>query len=176
MNPYPPYGQEDDFAPVDYSYVSSVSEGRKIEQQQKIHREKTAPLVSRRAEPDYGIPDDPFNPPAETQQPARRRRSGRTEETMQQARPAFAQSVQTFDQPAPVQPAPRPAAPAGPQFEAPARVEIPDWLRVAQQNNMPLNRPEGPRVRTAPRREEAQTDVLGRPIHRRAPAPDPVSP
>lgn len=170
MNSYPPYGQEDDFAPLDYSYVSSVSEGRKLEQQQKIHREKAAPLVTRRAEPDYGIPDDPFNPPAESQQPVRRR-AGRTAETMQQAQPAFAEPVQTAQ---PIQPTPpRPAAPIGPQFDPPARVDMPDWLRVAQQNNMPLRRPETPRVQTAPRREE--TDVLGRPVHRRA-AVNPVSP
>ena len=151
MNPYPENAPQtqDDF--VDYSYVSSVSEGRRIAQQQKMHRD---PRPSPIARMDYGIPDDPFNPPQETQQPApvRRRRAQPIEQPkeMSQAKP-----VQT--------------APDGSSFEAPARVEIPDWLRVAQQNNMPLRRPEGPRVQSAPRREaqEVPVDALGRPLRRR---------
>ena len=197
--PDPSNNPQDEYAPVDYSYVPSVSEGRRREQQQKMHRQAgpTGPIVRHRAEPtdqsdlpeyrvhavanapaidgrrdtvmkklpslqdgpapaqrvaypdEYGIPDNPFEPAPETQQPRRRR-----------------------TQPAP-QPAPVTTTQDGSQFEAPASPEIPDWLRVAQQNNLPLpNRPQGPRVTAAPRRDEpAQTDALGRPMRRR---PQPV--
>ena len=115
---------QEDEAPVDYNYVPSVSEGRRREQAQKIHRDMrpAGPIVRHRAEPEnhgtlagyerrmqptqstaprgrdsiqthlpsmedgpapaqsvalpnhYGIPDNPFDPPAETQQPRRRTR------------------------------------------------------------------------------------------------------
>jgi len=198
---------EDEYAPLDYSCVSSVSEGRRLEQQQKIHRElkPSGPIVRHRAEPensapdipsylsrpsreprstatqrdtvmrrlptledeitvqsvaypeDYGIPDDPFHPPAESQQPSRRR----------------AQRAPEPEAP------PVTAAAEEPQSEPAAAPEIPDWLRVAQQNNLPLNRPQTPRVQTAPRREEdqpVQTDVLGRPLRRRTQSVQQASP
>ena len=112
---------QEDEAPVDYNYVPSVSEGRRREQAQKIHRDMrpAGPIVRHRAEPegaanaisrpsreprstatqrdtimrrlpsmqdgpapaqrvalpqDYGIPDNPFQPPEETQRPGQRRR------------------------------------------------------------------------------------------------------
>ena len=64
-------------------------------------------------------------------------------------------------------------APDGSRYEAPAHQEIPEWLRLAQQNNMPYYRePHGkPRVEPAPRQapQPQPTDLLGRPITRRAP-------
>ena len=197
--PDPSNNPQDEYAPVDYSYVPSVTEGRRREQQQKMHRAPgvSGPIVRHRAEPkdqsdlpeyrvhavasapksdprvmkklpsltddpvpvqsvaypdEYGIPDNPFQPSPEMQQPRRRR-------------------AQAEPQPQPVA-APAPAEPQGPQFDAPVSPEIPDWLRVAQQNNMPLqNRPQGPRVTAAPRQAEVPVDALGRPLRRR---PQPV--
>jgi len=149
---------QDDFAPADYSYVPSVSEGRRIAQGQKMHRDPRPAPVARA---DYGIPEDPFNPPPETQQPqaTRRRRAqqSRSESPIKQANPEeLPKAVQTA---------------SGSQFEAPGHVEVPDWLRVAQQNNMPLQRPQGPRVQSAPRREpqDVPLDALGRPLRRSQP-------
>ena len=217
---------QQDEAPVDYQYVPSVSEGRRREQEQKIHREPFAPVVRHRAEPenhgtlvgygrravsdsprgresipdhlpsmqdgptpaqsvalpeDYGIPDNPFDPPAETQQPRRRSRVQSMPEPQAvpqpQAAPAFP--------PAPVMPAnatsvlspgtgartamPVMTAEDGSQFQAPGHADVPDWLRVAQQNNMPLHRPHAPRVQAAPRQTEdaVMTDALGRPLRNR---------
>ena len=185
---------EDDYAPVDYTFVPSVSEGRRLEQMKKIHREEaqSGPIVRHRAEPedsdlpeyrvhpvgrtastatardtvmrrlpsmadgpapaqraayppgyhhedkeDYGLPDNPFTPPAETQQRRRRSRTGEGERT---------------------------AMPS----EKPAQQEMPEWLRVAQQNNMPLERPGEPRMQTPAHQMEApEVDALGRPLHRR---------
>ena len=71
---------------------------------------------------DYGIPDNPFDQPFEPPQPVRR------------ARPRAERPVQE----APVQPEtsqpPVTTTENGSQFEPPAAPEIPDWLRVAQQN------------------------------------------
>lgn len=139
MTFYPehPRPMQDDGAPVDYSYVPSVSAGRKLEQQQRIHRRM-----------DYGIPENPFvqsDEPLAPAQPIRRRRAERM--------------------PEPVQPPVQQSGAA--QFEAPAKVEIPEWLKVAQQNNMPMQRPQGPRVQSAPRTQEMPVDALGRPMRRR---------
>lgn len=64
-------------------------------------------------------------------------------------------------------------APDGSRYEAPAHQEIPEWLRLAQQNNMPYYREphDKPRVEPAPRQapQPPPTDLLGRPITRRAP-------
>ena len=74
----------------------------------------------------------------------------------------------------------------GSRYEPPTRPDVPEWLRVAQQNNLPLRRPEGPRVQAAAPSEEepATTDPLGRPLRRRTahaaaplrPAPPPPDP
>lgn len=202
---------DDDYAPIDYSYVASVSEGRRREQQQKMHREGAAagPIVRHRANPegdenlveygvhpmaasqpvpgrdtvmrrlptlgdgpapvrsiaypeDHGIPDDPFHPPEETQQP-RRRRAERAAQPAVPAQPTGSRTAM------PAQHPPVMTTQDGSQFEAPAAVDIPDWLRVAQQNNMPFKqRPQGPSVFAAPQHEEAPpVDALGRPLHRR---------
>lgn len=264
---------DDDSAPVDYTCVSSVSEGVRIQRAQKIHSEErtspSAPIVRHRADPDagsaadvygtrprrsaraenpnsgrvmsglpsakdgpapaqsiaypedYGIPDNPFSPPPETQQPVRRTRAAKSADdgerresglardeagTRREPDSLFAPASQG-GQPIPrgenipaaqtrrpavgariARPAERPVITSedGSQFEPPVRPEIPEWLRVAQQNNMPLRRPEAPRVRTAPPVEEQEaepTDLLGRPIRNRASAaramsaaaPDPQS-
>ncbi len=212
IHPFRIARSEDDSAPRDYSYVSSVNQGLRIQQSQNIRGKESPsePIVRHRAEPydraavdaygtrerrrtepprtpyrgvmnrlpsmadgmpeaqsiaypeDYGIPDNPFDQPVEPPQPVRR------------ARPRAERPVQE----APVQPEtsqpPVTTTENGSQFEPPAAPEIPDWLRVAQQNNLPLRRPEGPRVQAA-RRQAAQeenvpvpTDLLGRPLRSRA--------
>lgn len=52
-----------------------------------------------------------------------------------------------------------------PEFGAPVAPEIPEWFRVAQQNNMPMeNRHLRPRVTAVPKAEPKPTDLLGRPM------------
>ena len=132
----------DDHAPADYSYVRSVNEGRRHAQLQNIHPEPAPePPISRTAQPvdEYGIPENPFAPQASAQPPVRRSRVARNE----------AQQVQ---QPAPPSFAPSQQPQEGAQFAAPVTPEIPDWLKVARQNNYaPNDRPQAPRVQAAPR-------------------------
>lgn len=61
--------------------------------------------------------------------------------------------------------------PEAPEFGAPVAPEIPEWLRVAQQNNMPMeNRHLRPRVTAVPKAEPKPTDLLGRPVREQAKA------
>ena len=210
---------QQDEAPVDYQYVPSVSEGRRREQEQKIHRDPRAagPVVRHRAEPedhgtlvgygrstaaesprgresipdhlpsmadgpvpaqrvalpeDYGIPDNPFDPPAETQRPRRRSRVQAAPESVPEPAPAAPSNATSVLSPGTGARTAMPVMTAqdGSQFQAPGHAEVPDWLRVAQQNNMPLNRPQAPRVQAAPRQTEdtpVMTDALGRPLRNR---------
>lgn len=211
---------DDDGAPVDYTYVSSVNEGRRRQRAQSMHDQESpsAAVVRHRADPygrsavdaygtrarrrsgeeargtvmtklpsaadgpapaqsvaypeDYAIPDNPFDPPPEAPRLVRRARPLRDPaegETPAVSAPGTGARIAM-----PLQP-PASAAPDGSSFEPPARPELPDWLRVAQQNNLPLRRPEGPRVQTASRtgEEPAPTDPLGRPLRRTTPLPRP---
>ena len=239
---------DDDGAPLDYSYVPSVSEGRRRQLEQAIHQKDSpsAPIVRHRAAPyerdavdiygtrarrtpaepeastrrtvmkklpsaadgpapaqsiaypeDYAIPDNPFDPPPEAPRPPRRTRSARpASQTAEGAgRPeadgtspaaqAGVPAATTVNAPGtgariavPADP-PVMVAEDGSRYEPPARPDMPEWLRVAQQNNLPLRRPEGPRVQAAPPSQEAPapTDLLGRPLRRRTPAqPRPSGP
>ena len=239
---------DDDGAPLDYSYVPSVSEGRRRQQEQAIHQKDSpsAPIVRHRAAPyerdavdiygtrarrtpaepeastrrtvmkklpsaadgpapaqsiaypeDYAIPDNPFDPPPEAPRPPRRTRSARpASQTAEGAgRPesdgtspaaqAGVPAATTVNAPGTGARIAMPADPPvmvaedGSRYEPPARPDMPEWLRVAQQNNLPLRRPEGPRVQAAPLSQEAPapTDLLGRPLRRRTPAqPRPSGP
>ncbi|HNW87523.1 MAG TPA: transglycosylase SLT domain-containing protein [Candidatus Limiplasma sp.] len=88
---------------------------------------------------------------------------------------AQAEQQQSGDPRAEVRTSVRPGdlfAPDGSQFAAPAPQEIPDWLRVAQQNNLPFDeerRRRATKVEAAPKQEAEPlpTDLLGRPIGRR---------
>lgn len=239
---------DDDGAPLDYSYVPSVSEGRRRQQEQAIHQKDSpsTPIVRHRAAPyerdavdiygtrarrtpaepeastrrtvmkklpsaadgpapaqsiaypeDYAIPDNPFDPPPEAPRPPRRTRSSRpASQTAEGAgRPeadgtspaahAGVPAATTVNAPGTGARIAMPADPPvmvaedGSRYEPPARPDMPEWLRVAQQNNLPLRRPEGPRVQAAPPSQEAPapTDLLGRPMRRRTPAqPRPSGP
>lgn len=239
---------DDDGAPPDYSYVPSVSEGRRRQQEQAIHQKDSpsAPIVRHRAAPyerdavdiygtrarrvpaepeaptrrtvmkklpsaadgpapaqsiaypeDYAIPDNPFDPPPEAPRLPRRTRSarpasqtaedaGRSEaDGTSPAAHAGAPAATTVNAPGTGARIAMPADPPvmvaedGSRYEPPVRPDMPEWLRVAQQNNLPLRRPEGPRVQAAPLSQEAPapTDLLGRPLRRRTPAqPRPSGP
>ena len=230
---------DDDGAPLDYSYVPSVSEGRRRRQEQAIHQKDSpaAPIVRHRAAPyerdtvdiygtrarravpeaeprrtvmkklpsaadgpapaqsvaypeDYAIPENPFDPPPEAPRPPRRARSaspasrdGAKASEPKEASSAGMPVTTSVDKPGTGARIAMPAEPPvlvaedGSRYEPPARPDMPDWLRVAQQNNLPLRRPEGPRVQAAPpsREEPPPTDPLGRPLRRRAPAQQPPS-
>lgn len=239
---------DDDGAPLDYSYVPSVSEGRRRQLEQAIHQKDSpsTPIVRHRAAPyerdvvdiygtrarrvpaepeaptrrtvmkklpsaadgpapaqsiaypeDYAIPDNPFDPPPEAPRLPRRTRSarpasqtaegaGRSEaDGTSPAAHAGAPAATTVNAPGTGARIAMPADPPvmvaedGSRYEPPARPDMPEWLRVAQQNNLPLRRPEGPRVQAAPPSQEAPapTDLLGRPMRRRTPAqPRPSGP
>lgn len=239
---------DDDGAPLDYSYVPSVSEGRRRQLEQAIHQKDSpsTPIVRHRAAPyerdavdiygtrarrtpaepeastrrtvmkklpsaadgpapaqsiaypeDYAIPDNPFDPPPEAPRPPRRTRSarpasqtaegaGRSEaDGTSPAAQAGVPAATTVNAPGTGARIAMPADPPvmvaedGSRYEPPARPDMPEWLRVAQQNNLPLRRPEGPRVQAAPPSQEAPapTDLLGRPLRRRTPAqPRPSGP
>lgn len=278
MNPYPPAppDPDEDGAPIDYTCVPSVSEGRRRRQLAAMHDRPAAPIARHRADPDgrpvvdaygtrarsgaqpaapmrdtvmkklpsaadgpapaqsvaypedYGIPDNPFDPPPQERRVERRSRAARPaapdsgaaalgneagREAGQnadegQGRTSVPQAQNTGLNAAGASPGPAPqafpeaarpapvraahttaAAPGvgariavptqpqvlvsqdGSQFEPPARPDVPEWLRVAQQNNLPLDRPSSPRVKAAPRQEDAQPapmDALGRPLRNRA--------
>jgi hypothetical protein len=98
---------------------------------------------------EYGIPENPYvqqEPPRTP--PVRRSRVARNA-----AQPA----VQSFE--------PEVQQPAAPQFGAPASPEIPDWLKIAQQNKTTsYARPQQPRVQTAPRPEQGVRRPVQRPV------------
>ena len=184
---HPPYPfrcpDDDSGAPVDYSYVSSVSEGRRRAQQKNIHDEDEQaaprPLIRHRADPydrervdAYGTrapmrrpdrsgtvqmlptPEEEAIPENPYDRPAARRRS----QPQQEAQP---QVIVTED---------------GSQFDLPAMAKLPEWYRVAQQNASTTDdrMRRAPKVQAAPRVEmpeeeelPVQYDPLGRPIARR---------
>lgn len=136
MNPFflVMHDPQDDLAPTDLSYVHSVNEGRRRAQKQPIHPENAVfqPQVD-----EYGIPENPYaqQEPVQTP-PVRRSRAARSAE--QASQPSFA-----------------PQQPAQSQFAAPVSPDIPDWLKIAQQNkSTAYARPQQPRVQAAPRPEQ----------------------
>ena len=156
----------DDLAPRDYSFAPSVSEGVRRERAQKIHRDPAQeglarpplssprPLMPKAANPvdEYGIPEDPFHPPEETQRP-RRSRVARNAEAQQPEPPVQESAPQSAPRP---MTGARMATPAAPQFARPQSPEIPEWLKVAQQNNAPMPpRPQGPKVQAARQQTQA---------------------
>ena len=161
---HPPYPfrcpDDDSGAPVDYSYVSSVSEGRRRAQQKNIHDEDEQaaprPLIRHRADPydrervdAYGTrapmrrpdrsgtvqmlptPEEEAIPENPYDRPAARRHS----QPQQEAQP---QVIVTED---------------GSQFDPPAMAKLPEWYRVAQQNASTTDdrMRRAPKVQAAPR-------------------------
>ena len=168
---------EDDRAPMDYSYVSSVSEGMRIQHTQNIHGKESPsePIVRHRAVPEVATVD------AYGTRERRRRSQPRQDYNSVMTRlPSLSDGMSQAESVAyppeygiPDNPF-EPPKNDGSRFEPPASPEIPDWLRVAQQNNLPLRRPDGPRISAAPMQPRQQeVDVMGRPIHRRPAAHQP---
>lgn len=181
--PYCFHNMDDDYAPVDYTSVSSVSEGRRKEQLKNIHQAENRPTVRRRAEPgDVG-----HEPPSRRAAPGRSTVAGNlpsmADGPAPAARIAYPRASQIPENPfeppeesvlakGPARPAPPPmVAEDGSQFDPPAMAQLPEWYRVAQQNSP--SREESlrrtPRVQAAPRydaEEEPAQDILGRPVRR----------
>lgn len=170
---------EEDSAPTDWSYVQSVEEGLRKRQAQNIGG-RSEPRIRHRADP-----NQPADGPAVTRSvlptvdedspfllPQRARRSG-----TQPEEPAAGENTAAAETPAEKQPDFAPAEPGqsaaapqkprtrrraqivtedGSQFEKPAEIQMPEWLRVAQQNTTPdsVRRPPAPRVQMAPPPEE----------------------
>lgn len=199
------YRSEDDYAPIDYSFVDSVAEGQRRREAQAIHQNKEDAVVRHQANPNQRSAVDAYGTRARRSDVVPPQRIPRLTLPTAENGPAPAQRVVYPEgmQPAsdtrlamnpsaspmpgtedsPVQNAPEAAAtptpaeiPSGPAFDPPAAPQIPEWLRVAQQNNMPrddryLRRPTV--VPAQPQEEEAPaTDLLGRPM-RRPPSPAP---
>ncbi|MBE5802097.1 MAG: hypothetical protein E7319_07395 [Clostridiales bacterium] len=160
----PMRSQRDDSAPNDWSYVRSVEQERRRRQSEQTEQRRT-PNVRHRADPfqhmkpvlgeitpvsQSVIPDDPFDleavqapfEPPKPEQPVRQE---------QQPNPA-----------APRRRAARIVTQDGSQFDSPGQAQMPEWMRIAQQNTMPSSesRPVAPVVRAAP--APMQEDVSDR--------------
>lgn len=178
---------EEDAIPTDWSYVQSVEEGLRQKQAQNIGG-RSEPRIRHRAEP-----NQPASGPAVTRSvlPA-------AGEDSPFILPSSSRGSAPLQPTAPVAPSARPdfapqmaqEAPAaaqtgrtrrraqivtqdGSQFEKPAEIQMPEWLRVAQQNTTPdsVRRPPAPRVQMAPPVEEPQNN---RPRYGRQPEAKPV--
>ncbi|MDD3334658.1 MAG: transglycosylase SLT domain-containing protein [Eubacteriales bacterium] len=193
--PYPRRDQDDDYAPVDYSYVPSVSEGQRIERLKNIHPEaKSKPLVKHRVDP---FEQSQEVSPVRAQESVRSRRSGvasrlptAADGPAPAARIAYPTASPIPDNPFDPQEGSSSDAKGpddvlkapivmedGSQFDPPAMAQMPEWYRVAQQNSAPRDeRRRAPKVEAAPHPEETAepTDILGRPLRRSAPRPEAV--
>lgn len=195
------HSEDDDYAPIDYHYVGSVAEGERRRQGEAIHREPDRATVRHRVDPNAPAEGSAQSGAATTGgarglEAARRMpRAGDPTPAASVAYPrprdnAFAHTPTYAPEAAPTleaeqarpartrQPAAREGA-APPEGRAPASPQggqdMPDWLRAARQNNMPLYDERRAATRTAvqPEREPEgppPTDLLGRPIARTAPA------
>ncbi len=179
--------EEDEHAPVDYSFVGSVAEGQRRREGQAIHPGPGSAVVRHRADPEKRPSIDEYGTRA------RRSHVAQNQETPHLRPPvtggvAPAQRIaypegmepdayQETEQPGVQAPAAFPEGTEGGMFDPPVAPEIPEWLRVAQQNNMPFSdrHLRRPQVLAAPAPpKEAEKDALGRPIRSRAqerPAP-----
>lgn len=186
--PYRLRDMDDDYAPIDYNYMPSVNEGRRLEQQRNIKKEPERAVLRHRVDPFERERVDAYGTRASLA--PRSTVAGKLPSIKDGPAPAtsiaYPQGMDIpdnpFDPPAEEsrptrQGRRRSAAPApapivtedGSQFEPPALAELPEWYRVAQQNSMPRDDRRGPRVQAAPRYddlepEEPARDVLGRPL------------
>ena len=164
--PYPIRCPDDDSgAPVDYSYVSSVNEGRRRAQQKNIHEEDEQagprPLIRHRADPYDRERVDAYGTRAPMRSPDR---SGtvqtlptREEEAIPENpydRPAARRRSQPLQEPQVI------VTEDGSQFDPPAMAKLPEWYRVAQQNASTTDdrMRRAPKVQAAPRVEVEEDD------------------
>lgn len=191
---------EEDSAPTDWSYVQSVEEGLRKRQAQNIGDRSSEPRIRHRVDPRQPATDGPavtrsVLPTADEDSPfilpqRARRASAQPEapaaetaapaETPAEKQPDFAPAEKP-EQPATAPQKPRTRRRAqivtedGSQFEKPAEIQMPEWLRVAQQNTTPdsVRRPPAPRVQIAqpPEEEQPQRPTYG---HRQQPPQMPM--
>ncbi len=157
---------DDDYAPLDYSFVSSQAEGQRCREGQAIHRNPTDAVVRHRAVPDQGVVDA-YGTHARRQAPTEtgQERVRRGLPSLEDGPPPVQRVAYPEDEPTPS------AAPSQePLFDPPVAPDIPEWLRIAQQNNMPGQdrAPQSPQVTAAPA-PPPQTDILGRPLRSAGP-------
>lgn len=167
---------DDDYAPQDYSFVDSVRQGEQQRAQRPIHPQ---PVIRHRVDPDARI--DEYGTHARRSPVAARPLAypARGEAAVPAAAypqeegwsPAAPQASAGGLPPEEAPPQPEAGSPGlapaeGPLFDTPVAPAMPEWLRVAQQNNTPESRrPPRPQVQAAPPVEEAPlTDPLGRPL------------
>ncbi len=190
--------QDDDQAPIDYNFVGSVAEGQRQRQSQSIHAGEGRRIQRHQTDPNYRPPIDQYGTRARRSDVAPTAQPRLTLPVAPDIQPAvqsiaypeqepeaFApQGTQAAFQPEPpaafqpeLQASPAASELTGPEFDAPVSPEMPEWLRVAQQNHMsqgdrPARRPQ---VTAAPAHEPppVQTDILGRPIRTRSPIAQP---
>lgn len=180
---------EEDTAPTDWSYVQSVEEGLRKRQAQNIG-DRSEPRIRHRAEPTQHageqavtrsvLPaageDSPFILPTRAgRQGAAPAAPLHSSDGPGAAKPDFApmapQAASASDAPQPTRTRRRAQTVTEdvPQVEKPAEIQMPEWLRVAQQNTTPdsVRRPPAPRVQVAPPQEEPN----GRPQYGRRSQP-----
>ena len=172
---------DDEYAPIDYTFVSSQAEGQRRKEAEAIHQRSGDAVVRHRVDPfdrkvdAYGTharrspmdlpPPQPVKRGLPSLQdgpaPAQRiafpqKQEPVWEESREAADDAMVQEGKEFQE----------SSGEGPLFDAPVPPEIPEWLRIAKQNNMPLtDRPlRRPSVVAAPPLEEPPKDLLGRPL------------
>ncbi|MEA5013927.1 MAG: transglycosylase SLT domain-containing protein [Candidatus Limiplasma sp.] len=186
---------DDDYAPIDYSFVRSQAEGRRRREAEAIHKGPADAVVRHRVDPEERTVDaygtharrSPLAQPApepvrrglpsmaDGQPPAQRiaypqgREPGWTGRENALREEAFEEDLQeeaVSQEEAYQEPPYREPPQEGPIFDDPAPPEIPEWLRIAKQNNMPLDDrlARRPTVTAAPKQEEPQRDLLGRPL------------
>ncbi|MBQ8150679.1 MAG: transglycosylase SLT domain-containing protein [Clostridia bacterium] len=176
---------QEDSAPTDWSYVQSVEEGLRKRQAQNM-RDRKEPRDHHRTDPygvqsvdhpsvarsvlpavnensPFLIPENMRRTAAASREPeaavsAPSAQPARQNEVPVQTAPGFAPEAGQAAEPA-KQPRRRRAqivSEDGSRFEKPAELQIPEWLRVAQQNATPesVRRPPAPRVQAAPPLEE----------------------
>ncbi len=195
------HSEDDDYAPVDYNYVGSVAEGERRRQGEAIHREADRATVRHRVDPNAPAEDAATEgsaagsgAPRGLEAARRMPRAGDPAPAASVAYPrprdnAFAHTPTYAPEAAPVlgtdearsprraqspARAPEPTKEEDARFAPPAEGEMPDWLRAARQNNMPLYDERRASARPAVQPERAPegpppTDLLGRPIARTAP-------
>ena len=158
---------EEDSAPTDWSYVQSVEEGLRKRQAQNIG-DRSEPRIRHRADPTQpaGGPEVTRSvlPAASEDSPFILPQRANRQDTPVPApqRPDFAPAAAPSPSETTSPQAPRTRRRAqivtedGSQFEKPAEIQMPEWLRVAQQNTTPdsVRRPPPPRVQMAPAPEQ----------------------
>lgn len=191
---------QEDSAPTDWSYSTSVEEGLRKHQAQNIHDRKDPrerqradfygtkpaahPAVTRSVLPavdeniPFLIPENVRRTAVVSREPEDSGSAPSPRQSRQNAAPAQAASGFAPQTPQAAEPAKQPrrrraqiVTEDGSQFEKPAELQVPDWLKVARQNLTPDNmrRPAPPLVQAAPPPEDPPQErtIYNRPDRQR---------